>query len=72
MKVAACPDCGSQVVECDNNVRLDYPAVLYDEYQAQWTLMPLGSQILASVGDPPPSGLGHRLHGHQPDKSVMA
>ena len=72
MKVAKCPECEADVVECDNNVRLDYPAIAYDEVRSQWTLMVLGSQTLASVGDPPPSGLGHSLHEHQPEESVMA
>ena len=72
MNVATCPECGAVVVECDNNVLLDYPAIAYDEYRSQWTLMRLGSQTLASVGDAPPSGLGHTLHEHQPEESVMA
>jgi hypothetical protein len=72
MKVATCPECGASVVECDNDVRLDFPAIAYDEYRAQWTLMSLGGQTVASVGDPPPSGLGHKLHEHQPEDSVMA
>lgn len=72
MKVQSCPECGAEVVECDNNVRLDYPAIAYDEYRAQWTLMRVGASAWASVGDPPPSGLGHALHEHQPEDSVMA
>ena len=72
MKVAPCPECSVDVIHCDNNVLLDYPAIAYDEYRSQWTLMRLGAKTLASVGDPPPSGLGHRLHEHQPEESVMA
>ena len=72
MRVAKCPECEAEVVECDNNVRLDYPAITYDEFQAQWTLMVIGSKTLASVGNPGMGGTGHSLHEHQPEDSVMA
>lgn len=72
MKVITCPECTSQVVECDNAVYLDYPATLYNERTAQWTIMSLGPMKLAGVGDPSPNGMGHALHEHQPTESVMA
>lgn len=69
---ATCDECGKTVVKCDNSVWLDYPAVPYHETQAMWTIMRLGNMEMASVGDAPPSGLGHALHEHQPADSVMA
>lgn len=72
MNIIPCPECNAQVVECDNAVYLDYPAVPYDEARAQWTIMNMGPMQFAGVGDPPPSGMGHKLHEHQPEDSVMA
>ena len=69
MKIAACPECGVDVVQCDNSVFLDHPAVTYDEAKSPWTIM-WGN--FASVGDPSPDGKGHALHEHQPQDSVMA
>jgi hypothetical protein len=68
-----CPECGAEVVECQNAVRLDYPNVPYDEAKAPWTLMPFGpGRLFASVGNPGPGNMGHSLHEHQPEDSVMA
>jgi hypothetical protein len=72
MNVTVCPECGADVVECDNNVRLDYPAIVYDEARAQWTIMSLGGMKVASVGSPGMGGTGHALHEHQPPESAMA
>jgi len=72
VKIIDCPDCGSEVVECDNNVYLDYPSVSYDEVKAPWTIMRFSSMGIASVGDPSLDGKGHSLHGHQPTGGVMA
>jgi hypothetical protein len=69
---SACPECGAEIVECQNAVRLDYPNVPYDERSAPWTLMRFGSGVLASVGDPGIGNMGHSLHEHQPKDSVMA
>ncbi len=67
VKVEKCPDCDQRVAIPDNDVRLDFPAEPYsdDPSGPNWTIMSLGSMDLASVGDPPPNGLGHRLHEHQ-------
>lgn len=62
-----CPTCQQRVAQCDNNVLLDVPAVAYHEDDSPWTIMRLGRFDMASVGNPPPSGLGHVLHEHQPD-----
>jgi hypothetical protein len=72
MRVTPCPVCNLPVVECDNNVRLDYPATVYDDTKAPWTIMHLGPMNLASVGNPSIGGTGHALHEHQPEESVMA
>lgn len=72
MRIIDCPECKVEVVECDNNVYLDYPAVSYDEVKAPWTIMRLSSTYLASVGNPSMDGKGHSLHEHQPEESVMA
>jgi hypothetical protein len=72
MNVAPCPECGKQVVECDNAVRLNYPSEPYDEAKAPWTLMTIGASAWGSVGSPSLDGKGHSLHEHQPEGSVMA
>lgn len=72
MKVTTCPECGVVVVQCDNDVLLDHPAVLYDDANAPWTIMSIGSLRLASTGNPSPEGLGHTLHEHQLEGSAMA
>lgn len=64
--------CEIEVIECDNDIYLDYPSVPYSKYDAQWTIMHLGSSLLASVGNPSPDGTGHTLHDHQPEGSVTA
>lgn len=71
MKFIECPECSAQVVECDNAIYLDYPAVAYDEVGAPWTIMAFSTVRLASVGNPSPDGKGHKLHEHQPEDSVM-
>lgn len=72
MNVIKCPECQAEVVACDNNTYLDYPSVSYNDYPACWTIMQLGRQSWASVGDPSIDGMGHILHEHQPEDSVMA
>jgi hypothetical protein len=72
MNVQTCDACGREIIIADNAVHLDYPAVPYAEVEAPWTLMQLGSSVVASVGDPSPDGLGHRLHDHQPAEGVMS
>ena len=72
MEIIQCPECKAEVVECDNNVYLDYPAVPYDEYKAQWTIMSFSTTRLASAGNPGLGGMGHSLHEHQPSESVMS
>jgi hypothetical protein len=72
MNVTKCDECGSEIVVADNGVHLDYPAVPYVEVEAPWTLIQLGSSVLASIGDPSPDGLGYRLHEHQPAEGAMA
>lgn len=72
MKVMECPECKEQVVETDNSVYLNYPSEPYDEVSSPWTLMHFGPMVFAGVGDAPPSGMGHALHQHQPEDSVVA
>jgi hypothetical protein len=71
MKVAQCPECKAWVVECDNAVRLDHPAVEYNEVTAPWTIIRFSIMGFASVGDASLDGKGHVLHEHQPEESVM-
>lgn len=68
LKIDVCPidGCEQQVVEPDNRVLLNFPAVPYDSLAAPMTIMQLGSMHMASAGDRPPDGLGHKMHEHQP------
>lgn len=70
--IVTCSDCGASVVEDDNRVWLDTPAVEWDGGRAQWTLMRLGSLLVASAGDPDVNGMAHTLHEHQPPNGAMA
>lgn len=71
-KTIACPDCGAQVVACDNRVYLDLPSVEWDGRHAGWTVMKLGGMEIASNGDPGFDGKAHTLHEHQPPESVFS
>jgi len=71
MDVIGCPECGVQVVSCDNNIYLDYPSVPWDGRHAGWTIMNLGKMKIATNGDPGMNGMAHTLHEHQPPESVM-
>lgn len=72
MNIVKCPECEADVVACDNNVYLDYPAVDWDGRHAGWTTMNLGGMQVASNGGPGFGGKAHTLHEHQPAESVMA
>lgn len=71
MQIISCPECNQQIVECDNKVRLDWPAVPWDGGHAQWTIMQLGG-LIATTGDPDPQGNAHTLHEHQPSDGPMS
>lgn len=66
VSVGPCPECGAQVVTCDNAVRLDPEQVTYHPIDAPWTIMNLGPMQVASAGGPSVQGTGHALHEHQP------
>jgi hypothetical protein len=66
-----CGVCNADIVTTDNQVNLDWPAVPWSEHPASWTLMKFGNQVWATNGDPSPEGMGHTLHEHQPEGSVM-
>lgn len=70
--IISCPECGAQVIACDNLVYLNHPAEMWDGLHVGWTIMQLGGQNIASNGDPSPHGTAHRLHEHQPEESVFA
>lgn len=63
------PECGDEIVACDNGVYLDYPAVPFDSFEAQWTILNLGAQSWAAAGQASAEGLGHTLHEHQPPEA---
>jgi hypothetical protein len=52
-----------KVVDLDNGVRLDMPAVPFGGV-AMWTIMEVGGNHLA-VGHTTTSKLGHTIHDHQ-------
>lgn len=72
IQIGPCPECGKEVVGCDNAVWLDLPPVSYSSAPlgACWTLMHLGPMTLAAAGDASPEGTGHTLHEHQPEGTL--
>lgn len=66
-----CSECGKHVAVCDNNVRLDLPAVEWSREitGANWTIMSLGPMSMAAAGGPGTDGLAHTLHEHQPQEN---
>ncbi len=61
-KVEPCPDCGKNVIVCDNNVRLDSPP----SQEGMWSMMKLAHMVVACSADESGVGSRHDLHDHQP------
>lgn len=70
MSVIRCPECNELVVGCQNEIWLDYPAVVYDEVAAPWTIRLLDGAALGSTGNASVEGTGHSLHEHQPKQEA--
>lgn len=73
-----CPDCGQLVVWPDNDTLLDWPAVPFSALMAPWLVVrvlnvpPAGrTRVLAMTGQEPKNGMGHTLHVHQPETSIV-